>query len=273
MEWMKKKVFGIPLVYIAGLFVAILVVIAWRMRSGTDAVDTDPDSDSATDAVGDADPSNPYGSYATQGTVTVQQSGEPTTVTPIGEVTNSSWVRKGAEWAVGQGLAANTNVAYIALNKYVNGEEMSVDEAKIRDAVVRQYGLPPEDFQPSGQTVTTPVAARRQGNPGNTVHRVKGSEDNDFFKLSQLYYGRGGEGVDFLEFHNQKLGLAGHNNLAVGTAVAIPAYSEKYYTPPKDMTTTEVAAKNGTTAAVIALLNNRPATASYPKGSPLRIPS
>lgn len=271
--FLKKKVGGIPVLYIVALFVGILAVIAWRMKSN---LNTNPNSDQPTDGVA-ADQqdttTNPYDKFATSGTVTVSQGTDPATVTPIQVATNETWARTAASWLASQGLAT-TDDAYAAMTAYVNGEQLSVTQGKLRDAAVKQYGLPPEPFTTGGTQTATPSTppAVMQGKPP-LVHTVRGPNDNDFWKLASIYYPNyGAKGVDLIEYHNRTL-PSGHNNLPVGTKVSIVPYSDREWTATRNITTADVAAMNGTTPDVISILNNTPTNHVFAKGSSVRLPS
>jgi hypothetical protein len=268
---LNKKYLGIPVLYLIGGFVAILAFIAWRMKPSAAPQGDAETSTDETDAAADAAAAD-YSKLATNGTVTVQQGQDPATVTPVVVDTNATWISKGTSWLVSQGLSGGTE-AQDALRKYTAGESISVHEKTLVDAVIKQYGAPPEGVTLGGVTQPSPTPAVTQGKPP-LVHTVRGSGDNDFYKLSKLYYG--GQlyagGVDLLEYHNPSL-PRGNNSLAVGTKVAIVPYSEKWYTPGAPITVSALAKKVGTTPTLLAELNNVPQSYTFPKGRKVRIPS
>lgn len=264
----KKKVAGIPILYLALLFAAVLAFVAWRMKPSTpksgDPATPDQSGDAAAAAAAD------YSNLATNGTVTVQQGRDPATITPVTVQTNERWIAQGANWAVVKGIATGSD-AQDALRKYVAGEMITTGQKKIVDAVIAQYGVPPESITAGGQTPPPAPPPLRQGTPG-LIHTVRGTSDNDFYKIDAIYYGQGQKGVDFLEYHNGKL-PRGHGVLQVGDKVMVPVYAEKYYKPHQSMTAAAVAAKTGTTALVIGELNNVPATYTFAANTNIRVPS
>lgn len=249
---LKKKVLGVPVSYLAALGVAILAYYAYKVHdasatttdtastdgtSGTDSTDAD-----ATDGTADtADfTANPAPTYDT------------TTATTTTVATNASWESAGIQWAIAQGLGTAGTVQG-ALDAYLNGDQTSYAQGAIRDAVIKQFG-PPPDLPTSGGTAAKP--ASRQGTPPLT-HTVQSTTDNTFTKLAQLYYGNtSGDRIDLLQINNMGLGAAGP--WAVGTRVFIPKYTAPVYQTAKKglQTLHEFAAKNGKTSAQIQQLND-----------------
>lgn len=254
-SFLRKKVAGVPVLYIAALFVAVLALVAYRMRP---AEPTEGDIDNGTDESDVAgDPATAdYSNLATQGTVTVQQGTDPATVTPIEAKTNENWAVKAANWLVAQGLASGT-VAQSATRKYIAGESLSVTEGKLIDAAVKQYGVPPEPLTAGGVASPPASFARKQGTPP-TTHTVEGKNDNDFWKLAKLYYGSDHyDYVNTLEVANLSI-PKGKSHMPVGTRIRIPKYAApKYYlTAGNNQTAQSIAGKNGTSAAAIMELND-----------------
>lgn len=148
----SKKIGGVPVVYIAGGAVAIIAVVAWRMKPAPDvpdSADTPGGEDAVLDEYGLADGSDPYAGLKTNGTVIVQPpppvAEEPTDNRPD---TNAEWVREGAEWLVAE-KGVSGAAAYEALSKYVEGKSRSTTEAQWVDAVIREKGLPPDGVDPT----------------------------------------------------------------------------------------------------------------------------
>lgn len=170
LEILSKKVAGVPVVYLAAGAVAILAVVAWRMKPSDSSADVSPESGSGGDAVldenGHADGSDPYAGMATNGTVIVQPTppaAEPEADKPD---TNEEWVKLGAEWLVAEKNVSGS-AAYDALNKFVEGKSRSTTEQSWIDAVIRAHGLPPDG---AGETPLPPTPS----NPAPTPTGFRG---------------------------------------------------------------------------------------------------
>lgn len=143
----SKKVAGVPVLYLAGGAVAILAVVAWRMKPAPEVADTVPTEDALLDENGIADGSNPYAGMATNGTVVVQPAApsNESPAVPDRPGTNDEWVREGSLW-----LNANKNVtptaAYAALTKFIKGQSRSSTEAGWIESVITHQGFPPESY-------------------------------------------------------------------------------------------------------------------------------
>lgn len=259
---LRKKVAGIPVLYIAGVAVLVLAFVAYKMdaKAGDAGTDTTSDADGAdtagatpdADATAAAlDPAS-YASLDSNGTVTVTQPDGSSQSTDVVVATNDTWEATGVTYLIAQGLATGGD-AEQALSDYLNGAQLSFNAGALRDAVIKQYGLPPNPPTPGG---TLAPIAKRQGNPP-TTHTVQGSNDNTFTKLAQLYYGRtDGDTIDLLQAANVPLGNGGP--WAPSTKVHIPAYSvPKYYTATKSVRTlAAIASKNGITQVQLTELND-----------------
>lgn len=155
----SKKIAGVPVVYLAGGAVAIMAIVAWRMKPSPDApVDTVGTGSEATlDENGLADGADPYAGLRSNGTVIVQPAPLPEPVEPDRPDTNEEWIRVGAEW-----LAAKKNIppttTYSALSKYIEGKSRSTTEQNYIDDVIREKGFPPDPFtdSPPPSTSTPP---------------------------------------------------------------------------------------------------------------------
>jgi hypothetical protein len=251
---MSRKILGVPALYLVGLFVAILAVVAWRMKAAPTTEGDAENTDGSTieppnvDAVLDGD----YSGLATNGTVTVTQPGANAETVIVDVETNDKWIAKGVNYLVSQGVTS-AGKAQIALSAYVNGDALTYDQGRLRDAVIKQYGVPPETVTP-GRTGSP--TAKRNGNPP-TTHVVVGGNDDTYRELAQLYYGRtDNPTIDLLQVANTSLGHAGP--YAKGTRVMIPAYRvPKYFTSTKTTdTATEISAKNGISPVQLAELND-----------------
>lgn len=251
---LRRKVAGVPVVYFAALFVAILVFIAWRLKNVSgDATETTPDGDVEGDVAdgggtGGEDPNPVFISKpvpntpGTDGVIVGTQD------------SNELWSRRAVEWLYGQHLATPAE-AQAAIEAYMSGSDLSYGKSALVDKAIRQFGLPPEPLQ-RGKTLPSSAPAKRQGNPP-VRHTVKGTNDNTFAELAQLYYGsHSPDHLNFLEVAN--ISLEPKGTFAVGTQIVIPKYHEpKYYTAnAQARTAAKIAAKNGTSSAAIYALND-----------------
>lgn len=265
-ELARKKVAGIPVIYLAGGFVVILAIVAYKMKSTTDGT-TDTGTDN-TDT-GLAPTANPYDSIDPDGTgtVTVVQGGPSTTPEP--EVkTNGTWLNDGSSYLISEkGVSGTTALA--ALNKYLNGQDRSFEEDQWVNAVISKYGAPPDGTADGGKVGTKPSTKQFAVPPG--VHTIVGGADNGFTGLAALYYNSTAKDrIDLLQAANTSLYLGGP--WPVGTKVNIPAYHAPVYytTTAANMTPAQVASKNGINVDQLSVLNDG-TKKTYPKGAKLRV--
>lgn len=148
---MSRKVGGVPVIYLALAFVAILAVVAYRMKATTAAPATDPNTDpnaSTADGSNNVYPSLPI--------VTQVPAASAPIATPIDTInTNDEWMRKAMQYLMDKGV--NPGVAQLALQAYLAGDSLTAEQGKIRDDAVRQYGLPPETFTAGSTAAPVPV--------------------------------------------------------------------------------------------------------------------
>lgn len=104
--------------------------------------------------------------------------------------TNDAWLQKSVAYITSQGTDATSAVN--ALRKFLEGESLSFAEGQIRDAAVKQFGVPPITPAPS-TTELYNGPATKQGSPPLT-HRVIGASDNQPSELALLYYGSASAG-------------------------------------------------------------------------------
>lgn len=262
-EIMKKKVLGVPVLYLAAGFVAILAVVAWRMKSTPDtntagvnpADATAGAEDEASNALAGMEASGAYSGYTTNGSVIVTPT--PTPTQNAEEQTNQKWLASAIDYVVNDAKLATVGQAQLALTKYLDGEDLSYDEGRIRDAALTKLKLPPEGVAKVGITASAP--AQKQFSASSGKHTVKGTNDNTAALLAALYYGVGDDlHRDRIVEYNTDLGLAS-TTYPVGTVVTIPAYTNpNYYTVTgknNDTSVSVVAAKHGLSVAQIQALN------------------
>lgn len=266
-EFAKKKVFGIPVLYLTLGVVIILAVAAWKMKpTAEEKVTEDPDASG-----GDTDPltgaGSDYSGLATQGTVTVVQQGTQTEQ-EAKEETNDDWERAAVAYLIAE-KKATASEAQNAIAKYLDGADLTYDEGALKNAAVAKLGLPPERLSNIGTVGTAPAQKQFSLFPG--THTVKGPNDNTPAKLAQLYYGNAGTAyVDTIVSQNYSLGRGTYN---VGATVKIPTWYE-----PRSITVTDktgrwpstIGAKNGLSASQVEGLNPGK-TAPYPNGTKIRI--
>lgn len=253
-EFAHKKVVGIPVIYLAGGFVVILGVVAWKLKPSTPPEDTTPVDTGGSAADNAIDPSD-YSGLATQGTVIVQQP-PPTDVPNSSITTNQEWVSKGVQWLVAQNKTDGTT-AQTALSKYINDADRTFAENSLINAWIAEAGPPPDGVSGSGTVAPAPAKKQFDAPPG--AHTVTNSNDNSLTAIAQLYYGAGtAANVNLLQFANPSLGTS-NGGLTVGTRVNVPAYHDpKYYTvtAAKGETASAIASKNSISLAQLGVLND-----------------
>lgn len=266
----RRKIAGIPMIYLAGGIVAILAIVAFRMRntnSDSDTVDqpmeTDQNSDS--DAASDYDTAfdqsvADYSGFTAKGSVTAAPADNTgATSEPVVE-TNETWLAKAVQWNITKGVSAGA--AQSALQAYLNGSNLTHDQGTIRDNTVKEFGLPPDPPSSTNATPNPPTAAtpspiaRRQG-PLARNHKVMNTSENTYAKLAALYYPTA-DATSIALIRRANVGkLVGDGPFAIGTLVRIPQYvAPKYYTSTKKTDTLkEIAAKNGISQDGVRALN------------------
>lgn len=254
-EYAHKKVAGVPIIYLAGGFVIILAIVAWKLKpSTTDTTTaTTPDATGGTAADNAIDPSA-YSGLATNGTVIVAPQSPPTDTPNSSIATNQDWVQQGVQWLVGQNKADGTT-AVTALSKYINDQDRTYDENVLINLWIKQAGPPPDGVAGTGSIGASPAKKQFDQPPG--THTVTNANDNSLSAIATLYYGNGSSGnVDLLQFANPPLGTA-NINLPVGTKVNVPVYHDpKNWTVSSNMTWAQAASKNGITETQLHNLNN-----------------
>lgn len=245
---LKRKVFGIQVLYIALVVGALMVYAAIRYKApATDA----PTDASATDAPGDSgdDTGGDYAGPVQQPVFTATPSAVVSAENPD---TNELWGRRAVEWLVSGG--ATLSLTTSAITKYLSGDTLSQAEGILRDKAVHQFGIPPEGLIATS-TAGYVGPASRQGTPP-CKHVVKGKSDNSFAELALLYFGlNNADAINQMHSANPSL----MEPLAVGQTVQIPAFHTPRYYSATSATRTlyAIAAKNGTTPAKVSALNPR----------------
>jgi hypothetical protein len=252
----SRKVFGIPVLYLAALVVAILAFFAWRLKDTSDESGDPETADDATDIAGD--PSGLGQPTFSAGTGATPVTTPPGQIVPETQDDNERWARRAIEWLYGQNHASVSG-AQSAIAAFIAGNDLTYTQSALVNKAIKQFGLPPEPVQ-RGKTLPNNAPAKRQGTPP-TNHVVQGTNDNTFKKLCVLYYGDAHyDNENLMEVAN--LGVvpktAQGRTIARGTTVKIPKRtSPKYYTATTRVNTPDAIARvNGTTPAVIRELND-----------------
>lgn len=153
---LSKRVFGIPVLYIAIVLVAALALYAWKAKSATGEEDSSGEALDAEDqeytesevAAGNIYPISPTGTVYAQSPQAVEDNVE--------YFGNDDWLRKAVADLVSKG--GNPGEVQNALQAYLEGEDMSYAQGLIRDQAVKAHGLPPENFR-AGVSAAKPVPA------------------------------------------------------------------------------------------------------------------
>ena len=223
---LRKKVAGVPVIYLGVGTAIALSVVAWRTQS-----------DPGTASEGGSEASDPYvGSDAglypdtPQGTVVVAPDRLPV-VEPDLELTrqdipsNTVWLQRGINFLTSRGVGAGD--AQAALVTYLEGQGLTFDQGKLRDQAVAELGPPPV-VPGIGGTRPKPDAPAAVQGPLPRTHYVRGTNDDSYGDIAQLYY----------RSQNPLLldGLQGANGnipapFRVGSGIKVPAPNQReYYT-------------------------------------------
>jgi hypothetical protein len=225
-EIAKKKVAGVPVLYLAGGFVIILAVVAYKMKSSTGAVTSDANANDAANPSGadsSANTAADYSGLSTGGTVVVAPS---TTTEKAAVETNETWGRSAVAYLITDKHVPPGD-AQTAINLYLQGADLSFEQGGWRDAAIVKLGQPPEPLETIGKTSAAPAQKQFSNFPGD--HVVKGANDNTPSKLAALYYGSGNtNNTNLIVEYNHSLGPASSTYLA-GTKVHIPSRANPGY--------------------------------------------
>jgi hypothetical protein len=256
-EWSRKKVIGVPLLYWGLAAAAVLAYVAYKTKStvtGGDSGDGTATGDTSAEA-GSGGAAGDLSSLNTTGTVVVQPQTQP--VADAVEETNDTWLQAAVDYVVNDAKIATYGDAQAALVAYLNGDDLTFDQGKIRDAALSKVKLPPEGVAKIGVTGTAPAQKQFTSFPGK--HTVKGTNDNTAAKLATLYYGNGDAlHADRISELNTTLG-PNSSTFSVGTVVSIPPWTTPaYYTVTGkngDTYYTYIASKHGVSVAMLQALN------------------
>ena len=151
---LKRKVFGIPVLYIAIVLVGALAIYAWRARS-TPAEEPEAEGDGTIDGVTYNDDENADPSlYPISPTGTVYAQSPQAVEDNVEYFGNDDWLRQAVAFLIEQG--ENPGAAQNALQAYLEGEDMSYAQGLMRDKAIKKFGVPPENFR-AGTSAAKPV--------------------------------------------------------------------------------------------------------------------
>lgn len=188
-KFLNRKFLNVPYMYWAAGFVAVLAFMAWRMKPSTASDDGGEsgggDFDDAGNYVGGGALAEQYPDMPTGTVVVAPNPVEQDNSLDNQSITdNETWLKRGVAFLVQRGEGAGE--AQAALQTYLEGADMSNAQGVMRDAVIKELGLPP--VAPSiGSTSSKP--GRVQG-PLPRYHKVEGNSDDTVAEIASLYYGR-----------------------------------------------------------------------------------
>lgn len=253
---MRRRVAGIPVVYLAAGGVIILAIVAWRMRTANDAPadNTDVPMDEAqNDTANDEIDSAGYDAFTAKTSITAAP---PEKEDPIEVVeTNDTWLRKVVEWRVSQGASAG--MIQEAIQAYLSGAQLSISQGEERDKAIKQFGLPPDPPDTTSTIGPSSTPAKSQG-PLPRGHVVTNGNDDTYAKIAAIYYPSNDTTSVALIANANMTKLVGSGPFKAGTVVWVPKYSvPAYYTSKgkKDDDATEIGKKNGISASRVLTLN------------------
>jgi hypothetical protein len=211
----SKKIGPIPVPVIGlALAAAVFYFVMRAKQNGGAGAAADSNGDGTTgDATDDGTAGMVVNPVFTATNPQQVSTGEPTTAQ-----TNESWAQLAIAWLVGTGH--DITISQNGIQKYLAGDNLSMEEGALRDLAVQHFGLPPEPLGQIG-TVAGPAAPKsptRQGVPP-LIHTVQGARDNTPSELAFIYYGSAATKYQ----HAIKLANPGHKEIwKTGEGVRIP---------------------------------------------------
>lgn len=210
----KRKVGGIPVLYLALGFVVILAVIAYRMKPTSAPADpAAKPAEASTDTI--LSESSDYPPLPL-GTVSASSgASDPGSVSGVSNESitdNDEWLRRAVMFLSSQGISPGD--AQYAMALYLDGADLSYEQGQWRDKAIRELGVPPF---PVNVGQTRPDIGRVQG-PVPRDHVVKNQSEDSADELASLYYGRN----DAFAVNAIRDANSGVSNYSVGSSVHIP---------------------------------------------------
>ena len=229
-SFFNRKFLNVPYLYWAAGFVAVLALLAWRMKPSAAAeVEEDEGADDSGYDSGGA-LAEQYPDMPTGTVIVAPNPPEQDNSLDNQSITdNETWLKRGVAFLVGRGTGAGE--AQAALQTYLEGKDMSYSQGKLRDTVIAELGMPP--VAPAIGKTNADVA--RQQGPLPRVHIVRGANDNSVAKIARLYYGRSDEfAIKNItsSSHFKKTNQGRVSNFPVGAKVHVPALPSPKVTAP-----------------------------------------
>lgn len=147
----KRKVFGIPVLYLTAGGVAVLAVYAWRMRP---IASVSPSDDATPDSPTDVAPEGYLYPEPPTGTVVVAPPATNTLGTNSSIKNNEDWLKAGVSFLIKSGISAGA--AQNALQAYLEGAQLTYIQGQMRDSVIGEYGMPPYPTRAGGTDAPIP---------------------------------------------------------------------------------------------------------------------
>ena len=182
--WLSKRYLGIPVVYLAGAVVAVLVIVAYLGSKKNTTGATGTATGTATTV-----PVDPYSVLNSTGTVST---GTPTyyvgsntqNVDTTAVQTNADWQKSAVEYLISTGSTVGD--AQGAIQAYITGQDMTYAQGNLANQAVAKLGTPP--------TITNigAVAAKPAATPIVTAPENSSAPVNDvrIRNAYQYYLGR-----------------------------------------------------------------------------------
>jgi hypothetical protein len=138
----KKKVLGVPVLYLLGGGVVVLALYAYKTKAVVPADTAVTSAATADTAASELYPPD------TVGTVIVSPATGSTAGSNTSITTNDEWLKAGVAYLGTLGISPGT--AQVALNTYLEGAQLSYLQGEYRDQVITQIGMPPTLSTPGG---------------------------------------------------------------------------------------------------------------------------
>jgi hypothetical protein len=161
----KKKVLGVPVLYLIGSGVLVLAVYAWRTKAVTP---TDAAVTPSTGTTGSVAGTPELYPPESTGTVIVAPVSAPSGAGVNSSITtNDEWLKAGVAYLGKQGVGAG--IAQVALQTYLEGSQLSYLQGEYRDQVIANLGMPPTNITSGGTDTkaSTSLGYVKYTNPAN----------------------------------------------------------------------------------------------------------
>lgn len=247
-ELLNRKVFGIPVVWIALAVSVVAVYAAIKLKPAEEPTEEEVPTEEETPEF-DGDDGE------IQQPVFVANPPQQPGPSPD---TDEKWARRCIDWLRAGGTSVE--LATAGITKYLNEEPLTEAERAVVNRAIAEFGLPPESVPntptvpPRNPSTNYSGPFTRQGTPPLT-HKIKGKSDDTVAELAQGYYGSSApDYINLIKGGN----LRNPGPYRIGQGVYIPKYRNPRYYTAKAGTQDQyaIARKNGTTAAKILEYNN-----------------